>query len=243
MSERKQSNGVCSYCGRELSKGGISNHLRTCPQRQAAIAAANAKPGRNGTLYHLQVLDSTPDFYSVAELFSDDYWLHLEMKGSATLDDLDSYLRAIWLECCGHLSAFTIDEESYVSEVFEYGDKPMTYQVRRVFKPGMTLAYEYDFGTTSELLIKVVGEREGKATGEHPITLMARNSFTPPPCSICGQPAIVICVECISDGPEPALVFCDEHAEEHEHNEMLMPIVNSPRTGLCGYTGPADPPY
>ncbi len=243
MSERKQSHGVCAYCGRELSKGGISNHLRTCPERQAAIAAADAKPGRNGTLYHLQILDNTPDYYSIADLFPIEHWLHLEIKGGATLDDLDDYLRAIWLECCGHLSAFTIDGEAYVSEVFEYGDKPMTAPVRRVFKPGMTIPYEYDFGTTSELIIKVVGQREGKATTDQPIALMARNAFTPPPCSVCGQPATTICVECISEEQDATPVFCDEHAEEHEHDEMLMPIVNSPRTGLCGYTGPADPPY
>ena len=32
----------------------------------------------------------------------------LEMRGSATLAKLDDYLRAIWLECCGYLSGFTI---------------------------------------------------------------------------------------------------------------------------------------
>ena len=30
------------------------------------------------------------------------------MCGSATLEELDHYLRTIWLECCGHLSQFTI---------------------------------------------------------------------------------------------------------------------------------------
>jgi hypothetical protein len=24
---------------------------------------------------------------------------------------------------------------------------------------------------------------------------------------------------------------------------MLMALVNSPRTGMCGYDGPAEPPY
>ena len=42
-------------------------------------------------------------------------------------------------------------------------------------------------------------------------------------------------------------MFCDVHAEEHaedlEHEDMLMSIVNSPRTGMCGYNGPAEPPY
>ncbi|MBK6433512.1 hypothetical protein [Candidatus Amarolinea dominans] len=37
--------------------------------------------------------------------------------------------------------------------------------------------------------------------------------------------------------------LCDEHAQEHEHEEMVMALVNSPRTGMCGYDGPAEPPY
>lgn len=234
MSRKLQTRGNCVFCGKEMTRGGLARHLATCDKRMAAIAAADQKKeGVNQQLFHLQVQDA----------WGGDYWLHLEIKAGATLEDLDGYLRAIWLECCGHLSAFTIDEESYVSEVFEYGDKSMAAPVRRVFRPGMSFSYEYDFGTTSELVIKVVGEREGKATTDQPIALMARNAFTPPPCSVCGQPATTLCVECISEEQDAIPVFCDEHAKEHEHDEMLMPIVNSPRTGLCGYSGPAEPPY
>jgi len=50
------------------------------------------------TLWHLRV----------HEAYNKDFWLDLEMTGSASLDKLDKYLRAIWLECCGHLSKFTI---------------------------------------------------------------------------------------------------------------------------------------
>ena len=38
-------------------------------------------------------------------------------------------------------------------------------------------------------------------------------------------------------------MLCDEHAEEHEHYEGVMAFVNSPRIGMCGYNGPAEPPY
>ncbi len=32
--------------------------------------------------------------------------------------------------------------------------------------------------------------------------------------------------------------FCDEHAEEHAcEEESLLPVVNSPRMGVCGYCG------
>ena len=39
--------------------------------------------------------------------------------------------------------------------------------------------------------------------------------------------------------------LCDEHAKSHPHDEYGEPValVNSPRMGLCGYDGPAEPPY
>jgi hypothetical protein len=43
--------------------------------------------------------------------------------------------------------------------------------------------------------------------------------------------------------------FCKEHAQAHiaaEHDEDeagLMPVVNSPRMGVCGYTGPREDRY
>jgi hypothetical protein len=39
--------------------------------------------------------------------------------------------------------------------------------------------------------------------------------------------------------------LCAEHAEVHPHDGYGEPmlLVNSPRVGMCGYTGPAEPPY
>jgi hypothetical protein len=71
---------------------------------------------------------------------------------------------------------------------------------------------------------------------------MARNDFEPPPCAECGQPAAFVCAECVWEDEDGAR-FCEAHADEHEHDDMLMPVVNSPRTGMCGYDGPAEPPY
>lgn len=237
MASRTQSRGVCVYCGKEMTRGGLARHLATCAKRREVIAAADQQPGGSPqTLYHLQVQDA----------WRGAYWLHLEMRGDATLEKLDSYLRAIWLECCGHLSAFEIGPVRH-TQLFDDGmsygiEKSMKVQAQRLFAPGMEISYEYDFGTTSHLLIKVVGERQGKPTTKNPIVLMARNAFDPPPCAECGQPAEWLCAECIWEEGADA-VFCEAHAGEHEHEDMLMPIVNSPRTGMCGYDGPAEPPY
>ena len=236
MANRTQTRGDCVYCGKEMTRSGLARHLGVCAQRQEAIAAADRQAGRNQTLYHLQVQDA----------WGGAYWLHLEMRGSATLEALDSYLRAIWLECCGHLSAFEIGDVHYTQlfgDSMGFGiEKSMKVQIQKLFAPGMQIPYEYDFGTTSELVIKVVGERQGKATTKNPVALMARNKFQPPPCAECGQPAEWVCVECVWED-ESSAMFCQEHADEHEHEDMLMPIVNSPRTGMCGYNGPAEPPY
>ncbi|NUQ39225.1 MAG: hypothetical protein HUU23_15855 [Caldilineales bacterium] len=241
MSRNPQSRGTCVFCGQELSKAGITRHLTTCAQRQTAIAAAASKPGRSVTLYQLQVLDRTPGYSpNDPNLF----WLHLEIKGNATLEDLDYYLRAIWLECCGHLSAFEINDIAY-TQLFDDGmvwreERSMAVRVDKLFHPGLDIPYEYDFGTTSNLLIRVLSQRQGKPLSVHPIYLMARNTFAPPTCVLCGQPAVCLCVECAWEGTGAA--FCEEHAVEHEH-DMIMGIFNSPRTGLCGYDGPAEPPY
>ena len=242
MSKKPQSRGKCAYCGKEYAKGSMTRHLKSCTARQEAMAAAQKKRGRDITLYHIQVLDKTP--WAVFD--SAYFWLHLEVAGNATLQDLDEYLRAIWLECCGHLSGFEIGEVFY-TQIFDDGmswrlERNMNVRIDRLFQPGMKIPYQYDFGTTSYLTIRVLDQRQGKPIHGKPIDLMARNNPLEIACHVCGKPAEWICTQCMwEEGKDSA--FCEEHAEEHEHEEMELPILNSPRTGLCAYSGPDTPPY
>ena len=44
-----------------------------------------------------------------------------------------------------------------------------------------------------------------------------------------------VCVQCIYEDAE---WLCNDCSEEHECGEdMMLPIVNSPRVGVCGYCG------
>lgn len=232
-----QTRGTCTFCGREMTRNGLARHLQTCTKRQEAQAEAEKSRRRRQKLYHLQVQDA----------WSGAYWLHLEMRGNATLEDLDYYLREIWLECCGHLSQFEIGGVAY-TQLFADGitwreERSMDVRVDELFAPGMEIPYEYDFGSSTELLIKVVGEREGKPLTQHPIVLMGRNNPFKLTCMICGEPATDLCTECLYEREDGRGELCQEHAREHEHDDMLMAIVNSPRVGVCGYNGPAEPPY
>lgn len=242
MARKPQSRGICTFCGKEYSKGGMTRHLKTCKAREQAIIQANKKFGRNTTLYHLQILDDTR--WAVVD--PSHFWLHLEIKSNATLDTLDQYLRAIWLECCGHLSGFEIGPVFY-TKLFDDGmgwreERSMAVPVGKLFRPGMEIPYEYDFGTTSSLIIRVLDERKGKPIEEKPIVLMARNNPPDIRCAVCGEPAQWICTQCAWEEDKNAF-FCDKHANQHEHRNMLLPVVNSPRMGLCAYSGPAEPPY
>jgi hypothetical protein len=210
-----------------MTRGGLSRHLSSCAQRQKAIAEADIKLGQAQYLYHLLVQDA----------WGGNFWLHLEMEGSASLEQLDSYLRAIWLECCGHLSQFSVGGWR--------GDEiAMSRKIAHLFSPGVELTHIYDFGTSSETLIKFVGVREGTPLTKHPIYLMARNNLPETSCEECGEPAGWLCMECLYEFNE-WVTLCDKHAEEHSDDDYggPIPLANSPRMGMCGYTGPANPPY
>lgn len=233
MARRKQTRGSCVFCGREMTKGGLSRHLKSCTKRTEAIETANLqiKNGPVQPIYHLQLQD----------VWGGSYWLHLEIQGEATLKALDDYLRAIWLECCGHLSQFSIGGWS--------GDEiPMNRKIKHVLTPGLTLTHIYDFGTPSETLIKAVDVRQGRPLTQHPIFLMARNKLPEVRCSECDKLARWWCTECWIEMGE-WVPLCDRHAEEHRTEEHdndeygMSPFVNSPRMGMCGYYGPAEPPY
>ena len=227
MPRGKQSKGKCTYCGQELAKGAMVKHLSSCAQRQENIEKAERKGGEDETLYHLRVQDA----------YRSGFWLDLEMRGSATLKDLDNYLRAIWLECCGHLSRFSAGG-------WGSGEIPKKTRVDKAFGPGVELNHIYDFGTSSETSIKAVSVRQGKPTTSRPIALMARNLMPETKCMECDQPAEFVCLECLEE-EDASGMLCNQHAQDHPHDNYgePLPVVNSPRMGMCGYTGPAEPPY
>lgn len=224
---RKQTRGNCGYCGRDFTKGSMLKHLPTCGRRVEIVSESDRKRGKAIDLTHLRVLDRSGDF-----------WLDLEMQASATLQDLDRYLRAIWLECCGHMSMFTAGGWAEEDEL------SMKTSIDRALRPGVELLHIYDFGDTSETLVRGVAVREGRPTTRHPITLMARNNPLDILCMDCDQTATHLCIECVYEY-DAGGALCRQHEETHPHDDYgdPMPIVNSPRTGMCGYDGPAEPPY
>ncbi|HEY6284397.1 MAG TPA: hypothetical protein VIX20_01935, partial [Ktedonobacteraceae bacterium] len=91
---KEVSKGICSFCKGEFEKAKMTQHLKYCKQRAAEIATE---------LESIPMTQKTRFFHILVEgRYNPQYWMHLEMPSSDTLADLDDFLRAIWLECCGH---------------------------------------------------------------------------------------------------------------------------------------------
>ncbi|MBI3469116.1 MAG: hypothetical protein HY000_39430 [Planctomycetes bacterium] len=115
----------------------------------------------------------------------------------------------------------------------ESGDEDMNVPLGGILRPDTKFYHEYDFGTTTELALRVMATREGKPPRQA-ITVLARNESPNIPCA-CGKRATQVCCCCAY---EASGWVCDACASEHEcGEEMLLPVVNSPRVGMCGYTG------
>ncbi len=220
--------GKCKYCGKEYTMGYMRRHISTCAERQKRFEAEKEK--KQIGYFDLVVYGK----------YDKDYWLFLEVRETTALSELDYFFRAIWVECCGHLSAFEIGGESYevMPDVDFYWDQPpksMNYPLKKVLEQGMTFEYEYDFGSTTELVIQVLNYRKA-AQKKDKITILSRNNPPKLLCNTCNKKeARFICADCAWSG---AGLLCEDCSKTHECGEdMLLAVCNSPRMGVCGYDG------
>lgn len=216
--------GRCTLCDELYTKQGMSNHLRSCR-----------------TDHYKEDQDT---FHLRAEgTYRPEFWVHFEVAADTTLQSLDQFLRHMWLECCGHMSAFTIDDMRYsVQPMEQFDERDMDVEVGAVLDEGREFSHQYDFGTTTELSLCVV-ERDDHHCGfgvtadygDMPVRLLARNDMPDIRCGVCGDEATVVCSV---HSHEQDGWLCDDCQADHEcEREMVLPVVNSPRVGMCAYTG------
>ena len=195
------SKGNCYLCGAELGKTAMKNHI---------LKYHNAEGiGQECRLLKIEGAEDK------------NYWLYVDIPVDKTLSTLDTFLRKIWLECCGHLSQFHGAGKSKKLGLFQIGDQ---------------FWHEYDMGSTTATLITVVGAtwREPQKKAVH---LLARNIPPQFTCAKCGAPAAYIDTEEMYDTDNP--FYCENCAEGRDEF-MLLPVTNSPRMGVCGYCGEQD---
>jgi len=225
---RQISSGKCRLCGGEFKSNAMSRHVQTCAAKHPL--APPGKRTRSQRLYHIQAKSR----------YGSLYWLHLLAPASSTLLELDLLLREVWLECCDHLSSFEIHDNSYSSTPDSWGEEESSdVSLSEVLCVGDRFSYTYDFGSSTDLELKVIGELTADSPARA-IMIVARNAAPRHSCVTCGQPATRVCMYCIHEGPD--CFFCKKCAAKHEERDdhQVLPITNSPRMGVCAYDGALD---
>ena len=246
------STGECFFCKKPFDKSAINRHLKTHFKEKA-------KTEKAGNSYLLKII-TNPRYGSSG------YFLYLWVNGTATFRDLDDFLRAIWLECCGHMSSFTdlskISAGGFRGNMFDFleaenlmssgnikqyeammedsrGEIPKSRKLKAGLHKGQKIEYEYDFGSTTSLLITV--EEDFEFAAPERVFLLSRNEPLELLCETCKkEPATEFCTV---HGWGDECMFCPKCAKKHRKecpdfdDYAGMPIVNSPRMGVCAYAG------
>ena len=218
--------GICRFCLKTFSGRSIARHLVACQAKKRQDEQEAAGGQDSPPIYHIKIQSYKP------------YWLNIEMPATATLVDLDQFLRDIWLECCDHLSEFKIGGESYlVPMAMKHARDPdaksmQHVQLRQVLSVKDRFEHQYDFGSTTYLEGQVYATRDGVLKDK--VRILARNAPPQFQCENCQAQATELCTECYQ-------MYCQDCLEEHGcSQEMALPVVNSPRMGVCGYAGETD---
>lgn len=215
----------CYYCNKELTERTIKRHVKSCSNIKKVISdEIDAHKGTRN-----QFIISMKDKYDKA------YCIYLSIDENLQLQHLDQFIRDIWVECCQHLSSFYIDGVTYDdnrNELYE-----MNVKLKEVLSIGQKFEYQYDFGSTTYIILEVVDKIE-VSKNHSQIEILARNNEINYNCSGCGKKAQYyqyttgnyLCEECADKLDE-------DEFEECGTEELYGDYFNSPRDGVCGYVG------
>jgi L-ascorbate metabolism protein UlaG (beta-lactamase superfamily) len=99
---------------------------------------------------------------------------------------------------------------------------------------GQKGTHDYDFGSTTRLSLARTGMRVSRID-KSGVRLLGRNDPLNWACGVCGQPATLVC--CARDNDSSPFV-CAAHQKGHRCQDVaFLPVVNSPRMGVCAYEG------
>ncbi|WP_153799823.1 hypothetical protein [Foetidibacter luteolus] len=239
--------GKCDLCGEEFSKTALQRHL-------AGHLSKKIPGGKAGESFYIRI---TPD---IGKNTLSPYFLYIWADGDTSFEELDYFLRDIWLECCEHLSGFNKKvsqqkkqanrinfnlnmtraelEKFWEEDELNGGEIAKDRLLKGFMKKGDEFNYCYDYGSSTDLLLTILDKLPIAA--DDFIMLLSRNEPPPLMCSDCRKkPAVKICTACQWD--EEAL-FCSTCAKKHakkcrEAEWSLYSAANSPRMGVCGYEG------
>ncbi|WP_160690430.1 SEC-C metal-binding domain-containing protein [Clostridium sp. C2-6-12] len=156
--------GKCYYCGKELTERTIKRHMKNCLEMKKFIEdeIQNTKDVRD------QFLISIKDKKDFSK-----YCVYLSIDAGLSLDQLDKFIRDIWVECCEHSRAFYINKKEYSSNSDRQYE--MDIHLKDILSVNQKFEYKYDFDLTTSLVLEVVDMIKVSQDFNH-IEIIARNN-------------------------------------------------------------------
>ena len=239
--------GFCHLCQQRVSGWRIRQHLLGCIQVKTGL-----KPVVNPWVMGRDRIAQRTAYIAVRAL-GRPHWMELGVRYDTTLKELDTFLRGIWLECCGHLSHFSVRDEVYSVIVplpgekrrfepeYEHEEnwKHMGRTVSAVVPPLSSFYHEYDYGTPTELMLEHVAVFRELVQWVRPyqpwhggrIVILARN-HSQRSCLRCGRPAEwKLAPECGED---------EEYEDELYEEEGVLWADDLDPVTFCGECAPPD---
>eukprot|EP01090_Pellita_catalonica_P016122 TRINITY_DN4542_c0_g1_i1.p1 TRINITY_DN4542_c0_g1~~TRINITY_DN4542_c0_g1_i1.p1 ORF type:complete len:310 (-),score=29.91 TRINITY_DN4542_c0_g1_i1:34-963(-) len=203
--------GVCLYCTTQLpSDKLLCEHLLGAPGTTPTKTTA-----------------ADQDYFFI-QAYSMCYWIFFKAPISANLQNLDQFLRKVWVDCCGHLSQFKLNSQnttstndiqpkeiavqniaqptyrSFTLTTSLTGKLPMASAVlSSVLTVGSQVEYQYDIHSTTFAWLQVV--HKGPVL---PVCMATTTALTPP--------VVVERIELVGKNIPPtipcAILGCSEHA-------------------------------
>jgi hypothetical protein len=212
MEHPLKSVGKCLFCNQVFDQDEIGKHL-------AMHLSQMEKED------HTKI---TKSFHHI-KVEAEEMFLHILVNSKSEMKVIDNFLKDIWLDCCGHMSNF--GHKNFKIR--------MSNSIADVFVPKIKIYHDYDYGSTTRIDLKTV--KNYALHLKENLILLSRNEPLKLICSICKKkPAVCLCTTC---NWEEDTFFCEPCAVKHEEtcedfeDYARMPVVNSPRMGVCGYEG------
>src|SRR5438034_9096746 len=96
-------------------------------------------------------------------------------------------------------------------------DHSLYAELGKALSVGQKFSYTYDFGSSTNLNLRIVSEREGLVNPKDTVMLLARNIAPEFKCSVCDAPATLIFGGAWGDGN----TYCKKQAETYEGEWLL----------------------
>eukprot|EP01112_Ceratiomyxa_fruticulosa_P002559 TRINITY_DN1268_c0_g1_i1.p1 TRINITY_DN1268_c0_g1~~TRINITY_DN1268_c0_g1_i1.p1 ORF type:complete len:210 (-),score=21.21 TRINITY_DN1268_c0_g1_i1:116-745(-) len=164
---------------------------------------------------------------AITDRYRKGYFKVVSIRADVTGKQVASYVQE-WIDCgCGHLAQTDLKGVRTVGE-------HMT---------GGAFHFDFDMGTTSHLVVTVLGNYPRSPVFADRIHLLGQNKLPEQKCG-CGNKGTLYCGECARGGEyegDMSGFYCESCQDEHDCNSDLRPLdevadhINTPRFGMCGY--------